>query len=68
MGKKRRRFKQITPFRERLNDFAKDLHEEARSLPAGPDRDELLKRVRGAETAVLWDEWLSAPGQTPPIL
>ena len=68
MGKERRRFKQNVPFKNRLSEFAADLREEAMDCPPGPNKEELLKRVRGAETAVLWDDWLRSPGQMPPIL
>nr|WP_225145741.1 hypothetical protein [Bradyrhizobium sp. BRP20] len=68
MSKKRRRFKQTTTLQDRLSDFACELREEARAYPPGPEREELLKRARGADTAALWDEWLRSPGQTPPIL
>jgi hypothetical protein len=57
MTKKRRRFKQTTSLQERLSSFAQDAREQAAILPAGPERDDLLKRANRAETAAQIDEW-----------
>ena len=39
------------PLRDRLASFAKDTRERAASLPAGNERDELLRKARQADTA-----------------
>jgi hypothetical protein len=62
----RRRFKQIKSLEERLSEEAKRLREEAKSLPPGALREELLRRARQAETGSRVSEWLSSPGLQPP--
>ena len=57
MIKRRRRFKQTVPFKDRLTAFAKDLRNEASTMPAGHLRDDLLKRASRCETAAQLDEW-----------
>jgi hypothetical protein len=63
---KRRRFKQTVPLKERLLAFANDLRKEASEMPAGQDRDALLKRARLADTAAHLDEWMDSAGFQPP--
>jgi hypothetical protein len=46
-----RRFKQTQSLKERLLSFAKDLSEQAAQLPAGIERDDMLRRARRADTA-----------------
>ena len=67
MVKRRRRFKQTVPFKDRLMAFAHDLRKEASSMPAGQNRDDLLKRARRADTAARFDEWARSPGLHPPM-
>ena len=62
----RRRFKHILTFPERLNREAERLRTEARKLPPGIERQELLRKARQAETASHIDEWLRSPGLRPP--
>jgi hypothetical protein len=61
---KRRRFKQTASLADRLARFAKEAGEKAASLPPGPARDELLKKVRQAETATRLEGW-AAPEHGP---
>jgi hypothetical protein len=62
----RRRIKQTQSLEKRLADDAKRWREEARLLPPGPVRDELLRKARRAETGSHISEWLSSPGMRPP--
>jgi hypothetical protein len=62
MVRRRRRFKQTEPFRDRLASFANDARETASLLPPGTVKDELLRKARQADTAAHLDEWASSPG------
>jgi hypothetical protein len=62
----RRRFKQTQSLEERLADEARRLREEARLLPPGAVRDEMLRRARQAETGSKMSEWLRSPELQPP--
>jgi hypothetical protein len=63
---KRRRFKQTESLRDRLSTFAKDARDRASTLPAGPEKEDLLKRARQADTASRIDEWANSTGLQPP--
>jgi len=63
---KRRRFKQLLSLKDRLSSFAKDARANADELPPGPARDNLLRKVRQADTAMHLDEWANSPGLQPP--
>ena len=63
--KRLRRFKEIT-LQDRIVAWAKEVRAQAARLPPGPDRDELLKKVRQAETAMHLDDWANSPGLQPP--
>jgi hypothetical protein len=62
----RRRFKQIHSLEARLAEEARRLREEARSLPAGATREELMRKARQAETGSHMTGWLTSPGLRPP--
>ena len=62
----RRRFKQTTPLDQRLEEEAKRLRDEARGTPPGIERDRLIRRARGVETALHMNEWLTSRGLQPP--
>ena len=62
----RRRFKQSDLLEERLAEEAKRLREEARLLPPGAVRDEMIRKARQAETGSHMSEWLRSPGLRPP--
>ena len=64
---KRRRFKQTIPFKDRLRAFAEDLRQEASRLPAGSEKDAVLKRARRADTAVHLDAWARSRGLQSPV-
>ena len=62
----RRRFKQTLTLEARLAEEAKRLREEAKLLPPGALREELIRKARRAETASHINEWLTSPGLHPP--
>jgi hypothetical protein len=53
-------------FEDRLASEAVRLREKAGSLPAGIERELLLRKARQAETASRINEWLSSPGLRSP--
>jgi hypothetical protein len=62
----RRRIKHTMSFDERLADHAHGLKDQAKTLPPGRARDELIRRARQAETASRVNEWLTSPGLASP--
>jgi len=62
----RLRSQQIIPLRERLSEQAARWREEAKTLPAGYKRQELLRKAEQTDAAVHLDEWLRSPGLQPP--
>ena len=63
---RRRRFKHILSFPDRLVQEADRLRAEAEKLPRGYERDMLLKKARQTETAAHVNEWLTSPGLAAP--
>jgi hypothetical protein len=63
---KRRRFKQTQSLEERLSEEARRLRAEAKLLPPGAARDELIRKARQAEITSHLNEWLTSPGLRPP--
>lgn len=59
---RRTRFKQVLNLDVRLAIEAKRLREEAKLLPLGAERDEMLRKARQAETGLRMTEWLTSPG------
>jgi hypothetical protein len=47
-------------------EVAQRLREQAKALPPGIERDELIRKARQAETASHLNEWLTSPGLQPP--
>ena len=62
----RRRFKQVQSLEARLADEAKRLREEAKLLPPGALREEIIRKARQAEAGSHMTEWLTSPGLRPP--
>ena len=62
----RRRFTENEPLEMRLAQEAKRLRAEAKLLPAGAKRDDLIRKARQAEIGSHVSEWLSSPGLRPP--
>ncbi|MGY4622806.1 hypothetical protein [Bradyrhizobium sp. USDA 4486] len=63
---KRRRFKQTQSLEERLAEEAKRLREEAKLLPHGPAREQIIRKARQCDTGSHMSEWLQSPGLKPP--
>ena len=63
---KRRRFKQQLSLQDRLASFAKTARELAALLPPGAEKDELLRKASGADTADWLNESLGSAAQRPP--
>jgi hypothetical protein len=51
---------------DRLSDQIKELREKARGLPAGDERDELLRKAEQDEIALRLIEWITSSGQLAP--
>jgi len=62
----RRRFKQTQSLEELLSGEARRLRTEAKLLPPGAARDELIRKAQQAETGSHMTEWLTSPGLRPP--
>ncbi len=62
----RRRFQQAVSLKDRLAFFSKQLRDKAAELHPGPERDDLLRRARIADTAAHIDAWANSPGLRPP--
>lgn len=63
---RRRRIKHEVSFEERLARHARRLEEQAKTLPPGKERDDLMRRARQAETTLHLNEWLNSPGLASP--
>jgi hypothetical protein len=61
-----RRFKHQITLQDRIVAWAKQVRAQAAELPPGPEREELLKKVRQAETAMHLDDWANSSGLQPP--
>ena len=60
---KRRRFKQSPPLKDRLASFAQRARDIAASLPPGPEKDEMLKKIRQADIASHLDDWANSAAE-----
>ncbi|MGY8709666.1 hypothetical protein RAD16_28330 [Bradyrhizobium sp. 18BD] len=62
MTAKRNRRKQTQSLQERLMSFASSARDRARRMPAGEEREMLLRRANQNEVTSSLTDWLSAPG------
>lgn len=62
----RRRVVQSSLLESRLAEEAKRLRQEAKALPPGSAREDLIRKARQAETGSHMSEWLRSPGLQPP--
>jgi hypothetical protein len=58
--KQRRRFKQSISLNDRLAAFINAMRERADLVGPGPERDEILKKVKKAEAAIELDQRFSS--------
>jgi hypothetical protein len=63
---KRRRFKHTTSLQDRIAEWAASIRKEAASMPPGPDRDALIKKLQQAERAMHLEAWANSSGLRPP--
>ena len=61
-----RRLKKAESLEARLSEHAKRLRAEAKLLPPGAQREEMIRKARQAEIASHMNEWLTSPGLRPP--
>jgi len=66
MSQHRRRFKQSLSLEERLAQEAIRLRAEAKLLPHGAERGELIRKAREAEAGSHMSEWLRSSVLQPP--
>ena len=64
--KRRRRFKQSSSLQDRIAEWATGLREQIDKMRPGPERDELAKKLRQAETAMHLEDWANSPELQPP--
>ena len=64
--KRRRRFKQQVSLQDRIAEWAIGIREQANRMRPSPQRDELLRKLRQAETAMHLEDWANSPGLQPP--
>jgi hypothetical protein len=62
----RHRIMQMVSLEDRLATEAMRVREEVNLLPRGPQRDEMIRKARQAETNSNMSEWLRSPGLQPP--
>ncbi|MGY4350118.1 hypothetical protein ACVWXM_006611 [Bradyrhizobium sp. GM7.3] len=62
----RRRVKQAYSLEERLAELATRYKEQASALPAGAEREALLRKARLANTGAHISDWLISPGLQSP--
>jgi hypothetical protein len=67
MIKRGPRFKQTQSLKDRLQAFASDVRAQAAELPPCPEKDDLLRKARQADTACRLEEWVNSPDLQPPL-
>jgi hypothetical protein len=63
---KRRRRSVYHSFEDQIAAEKSRLEAQAATLPPGPQKEALLRKIRQLETASHMSEWLSSPGLQPP--
>jgi hypothetical protein len=62
----RRRFKQLQCLKDRLTVYIRVMQERADIAQPGPERGEVLKKVRSAQAALEIDGWTNSRDLQPP--
>jgi len=62
----RRRFKQQLTLQDRLAAWARSVRAQAEKLQPGPERDDLIRKARQADTACHLNDWVNSAGLQPP--
>lgn len=62
----RRHFKRAVFLKDRLASFAKDVRKKTDLLPAGRQREDMLKMARQADTAAHLEDWANSRGLQSP--
>ncbi len=62
----RRQLQTADSLKDRLASFAKDAREKASRLPPGPEREQMLRKARQADTAAHLDDWANSSGLRAP--
>ncbi len=52
--------------KDRLSSFAREAREKASLLPPGPEKEQMLRKARQADTAAHLDDWANSCGLRPP--
>jgi hypothetical protein len=65
-GSMQRRPEHSASLDERIADHARRIRDEAKAMPPGKERQEMVRRARQAEVAAHISEWISSPGLRPP--
>lgn len=63
---KRRHLQPTNSLKERLAAFAHDVRRKAAQLPPGPEKDQMLRKARQADTAAHLDDWANSSGLRSP--
>jgi hypothetical protein len=63
---RRRRFKQQTTLQDRIAEWAAGVREQANEMQHGSERDELLRKLHQAETAMHLEDWANSTGLQAP--
>ena len=62
----RRRFKQVTTLQDRIAEWAEQVRSQSAQMLPGPERDQLLNKLRQSETAMHMDDWASSSDAQAP--
>ena len=62
----RRHLRQTDSLKDRLASFAKAARKKAALLPPGPEKEQMLRKARQADTAAHLDDWANSSGLRPP--
>jgi hypothetical protein len=66
MIKRRRRLSPQTSLQDRIIEWAVGVRGQAEEMEPGPQRDELLRKLHHAQTAMHLEDWANSPGLQPP--